>query len=70
MIILSGRLKHRFWSAAFLIAGLVIYSSLGGATVRWEAVLIVIAADLACEHLLLAFPQAGLLMTRSKIAAV
>ena len=44
--LLASQLKHRLWSAAFLIAGLVVYTTLGGATDKWGAVLIVVASTL------------------------
>lgn len=44
VILLSGRLKHRLWSAALLVAGLLAYSSFGGLIGEGGIVLLIIAA--------------------------
>ncbi|MDG6898595.1 MAG: hypothetical protein JRN24_02545 [Nitrososphaerota archaeon] len=46
VIILSGRLKHRLWSAVFLVAGLLAYSSFRGLVGQGGIVLLVVAAAL------------------------
>jgi hypothetical protein len=46
VILLSGRLKHKIWSAAFLVVGLVAYSTVGGIVGEGGAVLLIIAAIL------------------------
>ncbi len=47
VIVLSGRLKHRLWSAGFLVAGLVTYSSFGGLVGEGGVILLIAAAGLA-----------------------
>ena len=46
VIILSGRLKHRLWSAIFLVAGLLAYSSFGGLVGEGGIILLIVAAAL------------------------
>ncbi len=46
VIVLSGRLKHRLWSAVFLVAGLLAYSSFRGLVGEGGVVLLIIAAAL------------------------
>jgi len=46
IIVLSGRLKHRLWSAVFLVAGLFAFSSFGGLVGEGGGVLLIIAAAL------------------------
>ncbi len=46
IIILSGRLKHRLWSAVFLVAGLLAYSSFGGLVGQGGVLLLIVAAAL------------------------
>jgi hypothetical protein len=46
IIVLSGRLKHRLWSAVFLVAGLLAFSSFGGLVGEGGDVLLIIAAGL------------------------
>ncbi len=46
VIVLSGRLKHRLWSAIFLVAGLLAYSSFGGLVGQGGIILLIIAAAL------------------------
>lgn len=46
IILLSGRLKHRLWSAVFLVAGLLAFYSFGGIVGEGGAVLIIVAAGL------------------------
>ena len=46
VILLAGRLKHRLWSAGFLVVGLVAYASVRGIVGEGGAVLVVIAAVL------------------------
>lgn len=46
IIVLSGRLKHRLWSAVFLVAGLLAYSSFGGLVGQGGVILLMVAAAL------------------------
>lgn len=46
IIVLSGRLKHRLWSAAFLVAGLLALSRFGGLLGQGGVVLLIAAAAL------------------------
>ena len=46
VIVLSGRLKHRLWSAVFLVAGLLAYSSFGGLVGEGGIILLIVAAAL------------------------
>jgi hypothetical protein len=46
VILLSGRFKHRLWSAVFLVAGLLAYSYFGGLTGEAGAVLLIVAGAL------------------------
>ncbi len=46
IIVLSGRLKHRLWSAVFLVAGLLVFSSFRGLVGEGGVVLLVAAAGL------------------------
>ena len=46
IIVLSGRLKHRLWSAVFLVAGLLVFSSFRGLVGQGGAVLMIAAAAL------------------------
>jgi hypothetical protein len=46
IIVLSGRLKHRAWSAFFLVAGILAYSSFVGLVGEGGVVLMVAAAGL------------------------
>ncbi|MDG7007880.1 MAG: hypothetical protein JRN06_06520 [Nitrososphaerota archaeon] len=46
VIIFSGRLRHRVWSAVFLAAGLLALFSFGGIVGQVGAVAMVIAASL------------------------
>ncbi len=46
VIILSGRFKHRLWSAIFLVAGLLVYGSFGGLVGEGAVVVLIIAAAL------------------------
>lgn len=46
IILLSGRLKHRLWSAVFLAAGLLAYSSFGGLVGQGGIILLIVAAAL------------------------
>ncbi len=46
IIVLSGRLKHRLWSAVFLVAGLLVFSSFSGLVGEGGVVLLILAAAL------------------------
>ncbi|MDG6908530.1 MAG: hypothetical protein JRN20_22400, partial [Nitrososphaerota archaeon] len=46
VIVLAGQLKHRILSITVLAAGLIIFYTLGGATVRWGAILVMLASIL------------------------
>lgn len=46
VVLLSGRLKRRLWSAVFLVAGLLAFSSFGGIVGEGGAVLLIVAAGL------------------------
>jgi hypothetical protein len=46
IVLLSTQLKRRLWSVALLVAGLAIYATLGGATDKWGAILMVVASGL------------------------
>ncbi len=46
IVLLSGRLKHRLWSAVFLAAGLLAYTSFGGLVGEGGAALLIVAAGL------------------------
>lgn len=46
VIVLSGRLKHRPWSALFLVAGLFAFSSFSGLVREGGIVLLMVAAAL------------------------
>ncbi len=46
VILLSRRFKHRLWSAVFLVAGLLVFSSFGGLIGEGGVVLMIIAAAL------------------------
>lgn len=46
IILLSGRLKHRLWSAVFLAAGFLAFASFGGIIDEGGALLLVVAAAL------------------------
>ncbi len=46
IIVLSGRLKHRLWSAVFLVAGLLVFSSFSGLVGEGGVVLLMLAAAL------------------------
>lgn len=46
IILFSGRLKHRLRSAAFLVAGILAYSSFGGLMGEGAIIVLVIAAAL------------------------
>ncbi len=44
VILLSGRFKHRLWSAVFIVAGVLLFSSFGGLVGRGGIVLMIVAA--------------------------
>jgi hypothetical protein len=46
VIVLSGRLKHRLWSAVFLVAGLLVFGSFGGLVGEGAVVVLIVAAAL------------------------
>ncbi len=46
IIVLSGRLKHRLWSAVFLVAGLLVFSNFNGLVGEVGIVLLMLAAAL------------------------
>ena len=46
VILLSGRFKHRFWSAVFLAAGLLVFGSFGGLIGEGAVAVLIIAAAL------------------------
>jgi hypothetical protein len=50
IIIFSGRLKHRLWSAVFLVAGLLAFSSFGGLVGQGGVVLLIVAAALGLTN--------------------
>lgn len=45
-IFLSGRFKHRLWSAVFLVAGILTFSSFGGLVGEGGVLLMIISAGL------------------------
>jgi hypothetical protein len=46
IILLSGRLKHRLWSAVFLAAGVLAFTSFRGIVGEGGVVLLIVAAGL------------------------
>lgn len=46
IIVLSGRLKHRLWSAVFLVGGILAYSSFSGLVGEGGIILLILAAAL------------------------
>ncbi len=44
VLLLSGRFKHRLFSAVFIVAGLLLFSSFGGLVGQGGIVLMIIAA--------------------------
>lgn len=53
IILFSGRLKHRLWSAVFLVAGLIAYSSFQGIVGEGGVILMVAAAALGLASTIL-----------------
>ena len=46
LILLSGRFKHRLWSAVFLVAGVFTFSSFGGLVGEGGVLLMIASAGL------------------------
>jgi hypothetical protein len=53
VILLAGRLKHRLWSAGFLVAGLISFAYMRGIVAEGGLVLLIIAAALGLASTLM-----------------